>query len=161
MLSDTTQFSTGPGENIKRQIRAVADRLNIPINTESLSAQESFQKLAAALNTNQGSDARLAISEASNPHADLSPAGIDLMLRQLRGNEDYTQARAALAAKWGDKANSQNFESDVGSKLDPRAFQFARMRPAQRQTWVKTLDPADRKRVEDSYNFAHDNGLIK
>lgn len=139
MLADTSQFTTGPGTDVIARVRAVANRLGLNVNTEGLSAVESFKKLAAALNAGQGSDARLSVSEASNPHADLSPAGIDLMLRQLRGNEDYNQARGKLAAAHPDKTNIAGFEDKTGSQLDPRTFQYDRMTGPQKATYFNSL----------------------
>ena len=155
MLGDTTQFTTGPLASRIETVRAVANRFGIPVSTEGLSAAESFNKLAAQLANAQGanSDARLNVNVAANPHQELSPAGVDLMLRQLQGNEDYLQARGKLAAAYGDQTDIKKFESDVGSKVDPRAFQFARMTPAQRQTYDKGLSATDRAAVRSSYNW--------
>lgn len=144
MLADTSQFTTGPGADAIAKLRAIGNRLRLNVDTEGLSAAESFKKLAAALNSNQGSDARLSVSEASNPHADLSPAGIDLMLRQLRGNEDYLQARAKLASTYPDLSDNRGFEAKVGSKLDPRTFQYDRMSPPQKATFFKSLSDKDK-----------------
>lgn len=144
MLSDTSQFTSGPGTDAIARVRAVANRLGLNVNTEGLSAVESFKKLAAALNANQGSDARLSVSEASNPHADLSPAGIDLMIRQLRGNEDYNLARAKLAATYPDKTDKTGFEAKVGAQLDPRTFQYDRMTPGQKSTFFKSIDDKEK-----------------
>lgn len=144
MLADTSQFTTGPGADAIAKLRAIGNRLRLNVDTEGLSAAESFKKLAAALNSNQGSDARLSVSEASNPHADLSPAGIDMMLRQLRGNEDYLQARAKLASTYPDLSDNRGFEAKVGSKLDPRTFQYDRMSPPQKATFFKSLSDKDK-----------------
>jgi hypothetical protein len=155
MLGDTSQFTTGPLASRIETVRAVANRFGLPVSTEGLSAAESFNKLAAQLANAQGanSDARLNVNVAANPHQELSPAGVDLMLRQLQGNEDYLQARAKLAASYGDQTDIKKFESEVGAKVDPRAFQFARMTPAQRQTYDKGLSATDRAAVRSSYNW--------
>lgn len=150
MLSDTGQFTTGPGADTIARLRAVAQRLGVPVNTEGLTAAESFNKLASQLNSSQGSDARLEVSKASNPHADLSPGGVDLMLRQLRGNEDYAAARARLAATYPDQADRSGFEAKVGAKLDPRTFQYDRMTPPQKATFFKSI--ADK----EAFIKAHD-----
>lgn len=150
MLADTTQFTSGPLAAQIAKARAYAQRLGLSVNTEGLSAVESFQKLAAQLNTSQGSDARLAVSEASNPHADLSPAGIDLMIRQLRGNEDYNLARAKLGEAHPDQKDSRGFEANTAVNLDPRVFQYERMKPEQRATYFKALPD------KDAFIKAHD-----
>ena len=152
MLADTSQFTSGPLAEQIAKVRAYANRVGIPVNTEGLSALESFKKLAAQLNTSQGSDARLAVSEASNPHADLSPAGIDLMIRQLRGNEDYLVAHAKLASQYPDQTDNRGFESKVGSNLDPRVFQYERMKPDQKWTYYQSL--ADKASFRKAYDWA-------
>ena len=162
MLGDTTQFTSGPLASRIETVRAVANRFGIPVNTEGLSAQESFNKLAAQLANAQGanSDARLNVNVAANPHQELSPAGVDLMVRQLQGNEDYLQVRAKLAASYPDQTDIKKFENEVGAKVDPRAFQFARMTPAQRQAYDKGLSATDRAAVKSSYNWLANQGLV-
>jgi hypothetical protein len=162
MLGDTSAFSTGPLATRIEAVRAIANRFGIPVSTEGLSAAESFNKLAAQLANSQGagSDARLNVNVAANPHAELSPAGVDLMIRQLQGNEDYLQARAKLAASYGDQSNIKQFENEVGSKVDPRAFQFGRMTTPQRQAYYKGLSDADKAAVRSSYNWLNGQGLV-
>jgi hypothetical protein len=153
MLADTSQFTTGPGADVIARIRAVAQRLGANVNTDGLTAAESFKKLMSQLNGNQGSDARLAVSEASNPHADLSPGGVDLMLRQLRGNEDYNMARAKLAAAYPNRADKTGFEAKIGSQLDPRVFQYNRLQPAQKAKYFDSLP--DKGAFMKSYDTAN------
>jgi hypothetical protein len=162
MLGDTSAFATGPLATRIEAVRAIANRFGIPVSTEGLSAAESFNKLAAQLANNQGAgtDARLNVNVAANPHAELSPAGVDLMIRQLQGNEDYLQARAKLAASYGDQTNIKQFEQEVGSKVDPRAFQFGRMTTPQRQAYYKGLSDADKAAVRSSYNWLNGQGLV-
>lgn len=156
MLGDTSQFTTGPLADVKSKIRNMAIQLGVKGDTEAQTASESFQKFAAGLANAQGagSDARLNVNLAANPHMSLSPQGVDLMIRQLQGNEDYLQARGQQAASYGDQSNVKKFESEVGAKLDPRAFQFARMSVPQRQAYVKGLSDKDKAAVQSSYNWA-------
>ena len=164
MLADTTKFTTGPLASRIENLRAIANRFGITVNTEGLSAQESFNKLAAQLAQSQASaapsDARQTMAVSANPHQELSPAGVDLMIRQLQGNEDYLQARGKVAEAHGDKTNVQKFEQETGSKLDPRAFQFARMTGPQRKAYVESLSDTDKKAVRSAYNWAHGQGLV-
>ena len=142
MLSDTKLFTPGPGNDQILKLRQIAGRLGINGNVDATTAAESFNKLAAQLANQQGSgtDARLSISQAGNPHADLSPGGLDQMLRQLRGNEDYLGARAKLAAAYPNPADRSGFESTQASQLDPRTFQYDRLTPAQKATYFKSID---------------------
>lgn len=140
MLSDTRAFSTGPLADRIAKLREIGGRFGIPVDKDATSAAESFNKLAANLASQQGagSDARLAVGQAGNPHSDLSPDGVDLMLRQLRGNEDYLIARARLAAGH-DPSDRRGFESKVGAALDPRTFQYDRMSGPQKANYFKNL----------------------
>jgi hypothetical protein len=79
------------------------------------------------------------VAEAGNVHKDLSPGGVDLMVRQLRGNEDYLAARAKLAAAYPDMSDARGFESKIGSQLDPRTFQYDRMTDPQKRTFYSNL----------------------
>lgn len=162
MLGDVNQFTSGPLSDRILKIGQLAQRFGLTGSTDGTTARESFNKLAAQLASQQGagSDARLAVAEDANPHADLSPGGVDLMLRQLQGNADYLQARATVAANYPDKSDRNGFEAKVGQQLDPRAFQFSRMTVPQRQQYAGSLAPADRRAVRASYNAAVGMGLI-
>lgn len=160
MLADTSQFTTGPGADLIQRLRQVGTRLGIPVDPNATSASESFNKLASQLADAQGagSDARLAVNQAANPHNSLSPGGVDLILRQLRGNADYLQAQQHLAAGWGNPADYKGFQDKVGSNLDPRVFQYARMAPEQKATYFGSLK--DKSTFKKAYGWATDNGLI-
>lgn len=167
MLGDTSQFATGESgwNNFKttltRNAPAIAKSFNIA--PDSIAANESFDKFANQIADAQGagSDARLAVTQAANPSSHLSQAGADLIIRQLQGNADYIQARAKLAATYPDQTDRAGFEAKTGSQLDPRAFQFARMTPQQKVTFVSSIkSPQDKAKLQSSYNYAVGQGLI-
>jgi len=166
MLGDTSQFTTGPAADRLLKLRQIAQRLGITTNIDATTAAESFNKLAAQLaqQQNPGSDARMSVSLAANPHADLSPPGVDLLLRQLQGNNDYLQARQTLAQSWqADNNNPQRgnhnaFESNIATNLDPRVFQYNRMNPEQKRTFLTGMK--DPKSFMRSYDWAHQFGLL-
>ncbi len=166
MLGDTTQFTSGMNAvnnfktTLQRQAPAIAQAFGI--DPKQVASMESFDKLAAQIASQQGagSDARLAVAQSGNPSSKLSKEGVDLMLRQLQGNADYLQARAAVAAKYPDQSDRAGFEASAGSQLDPRAFQFARMTQPQRVDYVKGLSATDKAAVQRSYNFAHSAGIL-
>lgn len=141
ILSDTKQFTSGPGADALLKLRQIRGSLGLSVDKDATSASESFTKLVAQLNSAQGagSDARLSVAEAGNVHKDLSPGGVDLMVRQLRGNEDYLAARAKLAAAYPDMSDARGFESKIGSQLDPRTFQYDRMTDPQKRTFYSNL----------------------
>jgi len=161
MLVDTSQFTTGPLAGVIGKVRNMAGNLGLNINTDAQSAKESFAKLAAGLANAQGagSDARMNVNMAANPHEELSPAGVDLILRQLQGNADYIRARATLAAKYPDKAKYPAFQESV-KELDPRVFQLARMTQPQRDTYWKSLDDTTQKQLGAAIKKAKELGVL-
>lgn len=166
MLADTANFTTGPTSlninkaTLMRYAPAIAQTFGIA--PDAVAANESFDKLANQIAGAQGerSDARLSVAQGANPSSHLSQAGADLMLRQLQGNADYLQTRAKLAAEYPDQTDRAGFESKVGGMLDPRAFQYDRMTPAQRKTYASSLSTKDQKIVRDSYNSLHAGGFL-
>jgi hypothetical protein len=168
MLADSKQFTTGPlADRIKAftsfaTTYAPKTAAAFGVKPESVAANESFNKLAAQLADAQGagSDSRLAVNIDANPHVQMAPASVDLVIRQLQGNADYAQVRAKLAASYPDKSDQAGFDADLRQKLDPRAFQYARMTPEQRKTYADSLSTQDKETVRSSYNYAHKAGLL-
>jgi hypothetical protein len=161
MLADTAQFTTGPLAGIVGKVRNLAGNLGLNIDTSAQSAKESFNKLAAGLANAQGagSDQRMQVNINANPHEELSPAGVDLVTRQLQGNADYVQARAKLATQYPNRGDYAGFQQSVAN-LDPRVFQLSRMTAEQRQTYWKSLDSAAQKQVGDAIRKAKDLGVL-
>lgn len=164
MLADARNFTTGP---LARQIlwsRQIRQRFGLPVDEKATSAGEDFNKMAATLANAQGatSDARLNVTLDATPHAELSPGGVDLIIRQLQGNNDYLQARKVLAATYPDKADVTGFENTLGRNLDPRAFQLARLQPGkQRSDFLASItDPAEQKKLMTAYAWAQNRGLL-
>jgi hypothetical protein len=164
MLGDTKQFMPGPYANTLAAIRA---RL-APVfgaDEKALAAHDSFEKLAAQLALQQagsvgaGSDSRFSVTQAANPHGGISPASIDLILRQLQGNSDYIQARQKLAQQWPAKSDYNGFV-DSTRPLDPRVFQYERMTDGQRKDWFTAMDPKDQKAFMQAHKWAEGNKLI-
>ena len=168
MLADSKQFTTGPLNDRIKAFQSFATTYApktagaFGVDPAKVAANESFDKFAAQLANAQGagSDARLNVNQAANPHGAMAPESVDLVLRQLQGNSDFTKAKAALAHSWSDKTDRTGFEAHVRDNLDPRAFQFARMTVPQRQSYAAALSPQDRDAVKSAYKFAHDNGMI-
>src|SRR6185437_7976087 len=166
MLGEAAEFATGPekinewNKLLQRYTPGIA--ASFGITPQQVAANESFDKLANQIAGAQGerSDARLAVAQQANPGSHLSPAGVDLIIRQLQGNADYLQARAQLAAKFPDQSDRAAFESKIGSQLDPRAFQFARMTPQQKVTYYNGLSDADKAAVKAAYNNGVKLGIL-
>lgn len=170
--NDLQQFEPGPGVEITSHIKKVLSTWGptIPviggkfgIDTEKLGAYESFQKLVSQLADAQGagSDARLNVTIHANPSAALTKPGLDLIIRQLRGNSDYLRVRQQLADQWPDKTDVRAFEAQVGKNLDPRVFQYARMDEHQRRTYFANIKgKRDQDDFKAGYMWARQNQLI-
>jgi hypothetical protein len=168
MLADTKGFTTGPANARIKAFQSFASTYApkmsafVGVDPKTVAANESFDKLAAQLANAQGagSDARLMVNQAANPHGEMAPASVDLVLRQLQGNADYKIAKQTLANAYPDKTDSTGFETAMQRNLDPRAFQFARMTVPQRKTYVAALSPQDLTAVKGGYNWAVTHGMI-
>ena len=166
MLGDAAQFTTGPGAEGIKDFKAVVQRFApvvagaFGIQPDSLAANESFDKLANQLANAQGagSDARLAVNQGANPSSSRTPAGVDLIIRQLRGNTDYLTARARLAAAYPNQSDRPGFEASVASSLDPRVFQYNRLTPGQKTTFFNAM--ADKQSFVNSYDWAVGHQLL-
>jgi hypothetical protein len=168
MLADSKDFTTGPLNSRIRAFQSFATTYApksagaFGLESKTVAASQSFDKLAAQLADAQGagSDARLSVNQAANPHGEMAPASVDLVIRQLQGNADYTRAKGTLAAAYPDKADREGFDAAVNKNLDPRAFQFSRMTVPQRQTYAAALSKEDFTAVQGAYNWAVTHGLI-
>ena len=166
MQNTAAQFVTGRGANAMLDFKASMQSLVPPlakafgIDPNSIAQNETFNKLAAQLQTAQGAgtDDRLRVAGLANPDAHLSPAGVSQIISELRGNVDYLQARAALAQKFPDQTNSRAFEDQIGTNLDPRVFQYNRLNAAQRGDFFKGL--TDKEAFKRSHAWAQGNGLL-
>jgi len=161
MLADTAQFTTGPLAGIIGKFRNMAGNLGLKVEVDAQSAKESFNKLAAGLANAQGagSDSRMNINIAANPHEELSPAGVDLVLRQLQGNADYVQAKAKLAQAYPNRSDYGGFQK-AAADLDPRVFQMTRLTDEQRQTYWKSLDSTAQKQLGAAIKKAKELGVL-
>jgi hypothetical protein len=166
MQTDTSQFATGPGQAGVKKFQAgltawqpgIAKAFGI--KPESVAANESFDKLAAQILGTQGSDARLGIAQLASPSSSLTPEGVDVIIRQLRGNAAYNMARQQLAAAHPDKTDSQGFEANIAKNLDPRAFQYNMLTDAQKTTYFNAMSQADKTALKKSYAWAKQNNLF-
>lgn len=160
--AEVENYTPGKGADVIKDFKSILTRLNIlnPEGIKSLASQESVDKIANQLADalGVGSDARLHVQQGANPSSHNSPEGLKLIVNQLLGSADYVQARARLAAEYPDKGKIQNFENDIGSKLDPRVFQYDRLTPEQAQEYVKGIK--DFPRFLRAHKWAEDHNLL-
>lgn len=165
MLTASRQFVTGPGqfETAKNALMSTFPGLGrfVGLTNESVAAANDFSKLSAQLVAaqNAGSDKRMDLIEAATPSIVKSPEGVDLIIRQLQGNEDYLQARAKLAQKYPDQNDYRGFQAQL-QQLDPRVFQYQRMTQPQRDAWRAHTDKRTVDEITASAAFAKQQGLL-
>jgi hypothetical protein len=169
LAGEAAKIRTGPGadfvNDLKRTILGVGAQFGTTfgIDADKLKSMEDVIKIGNQLANAQGagSDARLKVNEGSNPSYHNTPLGLDFIVRQLRGNNDYTLARQKLAATYSDKSDIEGFESKAGANLDPRVFQYQRMAPGKmREDYFNTIAPADRPAFKKAYQWAEQNGAV-
>lgn len=164
MQAEGSQYTTGVGADTLKAIKGTLMRAGLDkvfgVDPASLAAQESVDKIANQLADAQGagSDARLYVQQGANPSSHNSPAGFDLILRQLRGNTDYLRARQQLAQRYPDQTDVKGFEANVGARLNPRVFQYERLTPDQKADYFTHL--TDREAFKRDYRWAEQSRLI-
>jgi hypothetical protein len=160
MLADTKQFLPGAYAETMKNLRTRLSPI-FGVNESALAAADSFDKIAAQLADAQGagSDSRMAVNIAANPHSGMSASGVDLVIRQLQGNADYLQARQKLAQQWPAKSDYSGFTDSI-RQLDPRVFQYERMTPTQATDWLRAMDPKDQRAFITAHKWAENKGLV-
>lgn len=166
MQNDLQNFTSGPGAHnvaqLEKLMQGYIPGLNGAFKTK-IAAQESFDKLANQLVTNAspGSDARQAVIQGATPNSAQSPEGVDFILRQLRGMTDYRLARGNLAATAPEagQGNYPGFQAGPAGKLNPQVFQFARLTPAQQQTFLSGIPPGEQAAFKHQFIDAWRHGF--
>lgn len=169
MQNDLAQFTTGSQAERtlgwKKFIQSWSPSIGAAfrIDPAEVAAQESFSKLAKQLvaAAQPGSDARQGVILGATPNADYSPQGVDFIMRQIQGMNDYKIARGNLAAGAPERGNGDysTFQSRASSALDPQAFQFARMTPDQQRTFYNAIPAGQRPAFQRQFDDTWKNGF--
>ncbi len=169
MQNDLAQFTTGSQAERtlgwKKFIQSWAPSIasSFGIDPAKVASQESFSKLANQLvaAAQPGSDARQGVILGATPNADYSPQGVDFIMRQLQGMNDYKTARGNLAAAAPERAQGDypKFQSRASSVLNPQAFQFARMAPDQQASFYNAIPAGQRPAFQTQFNDTWKNGF--
>ncbi|MBB2170491.1 hypothetical protein HLH36_19540, partial [Gluconacetobacter aggeris] len=139
LATDLDGFTSGPGHEKWRALKAFAANWGMPIDTSDVDSAQSFNKWAQQLANAQSqalgsSDARLSAAEHANPNSSLQKETNQLMIHQLMGNEDAINAKGqAWRASGLPAAQYQSWEQQFSQGFDPRAFQMLRMTPTERE----------------------------
>jgi hypothetical protein len=161
MLASSAGFVPGKGANAVQAFKSAMQywtpgiaKSFLGIDPAVIANQEDFTKIAAQIENAQGaqSDQRLAVVQAATPHAELTPAGVDKIIRQLQGNADYQQYRAKVAANYPKQYDYQGFQKDV-QQLDPRVFQLTRMTDPQRKEYWGQLDSTTKTELGNAIRY--------
>lgn len=131
------------------------------IDPKSVASTESFEKLAAQIADAQGagSDQRLNMTVAANPHLGQSPQGLDYVIRQLQGNSDYLRTVQQLAVK-SDQNDYRGFSAKIADSLDPRFFQLNRLTGEQQKDYIAALPSGEKDAFKRKYLTAKSQGLL-
>jgi len=167
------KFTAGPGADWTKVAKAFVNR-NVPLpqgwqfDPSSIASQEEFNKQAMQLAQQQfqsiggtGTDSKFASAFETSPNDALSNLGNKGIIRLLKGNEDALQAKnSAWLAQSNSNPNAsyRQFSQQFNSHFDPRVFQFKYLTPAQRTSYVQSMDPQDQQRFLVNATIARKNG---
>jgi hypothetical protein len=171
-------FTPGPGADYRRIGKALANTIipdslkdKLGFDPKSIASQEEFNKLGYQLAQNQfqalggtGTDAKLDSARSTSPNEFISAVGNKNIISLLKGNNDALQVKAREWNKWK-AANGEDsyaaFSDDFNQHFNPRVFQFQYVPKGNRQSWYKSMAPADRREFEDAADYAISKKWIK
>jgi len=152
---------TGLGSEKKLFAQKVADAIGIPYDTLKTSNTEELiknQNLLALVGGN--TDSARALAQVANPNVTMTKAGLNKVLNQLIGLEDFKSAKANFLSQY------QNDPTAYGQKLmqfnnaaDPRFFQ--QMTAEEAQQMLKSMTPAELQALRQKKAMAKQLGIIQ
>jgi hypothetical protein len=152
---------TGLGSEKKLFAEKVADAIGIPYDTLKTSNTEELiknQNLLALVGGN--TDSARALAQVANPNVTMTKAGLNKVLNQLIGLEDFKSAKANFLS------DSLNDPTAYGQKLmqwnnaaDPRFFQ--QMTAEEAQQMLKSMTPTELQALRQKKAMAKQFGIIQ
>jgi len=152
---------TGLGSEKKLFAEKVADAIGIPYDTLKTSNTEELiknQNLLALVGGN--TDSARALAQVANPNVTMTKAGLNKVLNQLIGLEDFKSSKANFLSQY------QNDPTTYGQKLmqfnnaaDPRFFQ--QMTAEEAQQMLKSMTPAELQALRQKKVMAKQLGIIQ
>ena len=152
---------TGLGSEKKLFAEKVADAIGIPYDTLKTSNTEELiknQNLLALVGGN--TDSARALAQVANPNVTMTKAGLNKVLNQLIGLEDFKSAKANFLSQY------QNDPTAYGQKLmqwnnaaDPRFFQ--QMSAEEAQQMLKSMTPSELTALRQKKAMAKQLGIIQ
>jgi hypothetical protein len=178
MKADVPNFYTGPFADHLQEAKSIL-RLFPGGDTlaDSVKGYEDFTKNAGALTRQAVHDTspRAAVQEfkligGALPNPEMSPAGLNQVLNEYMGLNDYriakTQAQQAWEQQQGGPGRVTGFETDWQSKVSPHAFIMMRMDPVARQKLFAQVGgtkegQAELQHLAQQMQFIQQSGLEK
>jgi len=152
---------TGLGSEKKLFAEKVAEAIGIPYDTLKTSNTEELMKnqnLLALVGGN--TDSARALAQVANPNVTMTKAGLNKVINQLIGFEDFKSAKANFLTQY------QNDLTVYGQKLmqfnnvaDPRFFQ--QMTAEEAQQMLKSMTPAELQTLRQKKAMAKQLGIIQ
>lgn len=170
------EFSPGPQSGFWKGFGQLAAQYGIAVPgappKDQVAAQEEFGKLAYQLAQSQfqalggtGTDSKLDSAMHTSPSELLSRYGNQGIISLLKGNEKAIQAQNDAWQRWQQAGNGPetygSFLSQWGKLYDPRVFQAAYMKPADRTRMLSDMTKSERQAYEKSLKVALQLGWIK
>ena len=177
MKDDTEYFYTGPGAELRGKMEAYLRLIN-PAFDKPVESREDFIKNAGALTRQATREAspRAAFQEmqfinSTLPNIEMSPKGLNAVISEYQGLNDYRIAKAKLQADWemehGGVGHIEGFESDFAAKhpVTPYTFIIQRMSEDDQneliRKWQGTAQGQEQlKRFKTQLQFAAQKGLL-
>ena len=158
LKDDAPQFTQGP---FAGHVQAVNTYLRAMFGTQvpQVASYEDFIKNAGALTRAavRETSSRAAVQEfklidATLPSPDMSPQGLNQVVNEYQGLNDYKIAKVQAQQAWeqqhGGTGNVQGFETDFQAKVSPYAFVFNRMDPDEQRGLVSRMRATSAGRAE-------------
>jgi muramidase (phage lysozyme) len=160
MKDNAASIYTGPGASYVGDFNKIA-RLVDPAYDDTVAARESFLKNGGNLirQATRELSPRAAFQEvrfvqSTLPNPDMSPKGLNAVIGELQGLNDYKIAKANAQAQWetehGGVGHVEGFESDWQAKapVTPYTFIISRMPQNERQELFGRMATTDEGRAQ-------------
>jgi hypothetical protein len=180
MQNDAQNFYTGPFADHVQQAKELIRLLpGGDAVTDQVASFESFNKNMGQLTRQAVRDTspRAAVQEfklisAALPNPETSPAGLQRVLNEFQGLNDYKIAKSQAQQMWEQRQGSSGqgdvtgFETNWQGNVSPYAFIVARMNPSDRQmlfnqVGATTTGKAELSHLQQQIQYIQQSGLAR
>jgi len=171
-LSD---FTPGPGAKWSKEALAATNRVAQTmglkgVGTDSVKAQEEFDKMATQLAQSQfqqlggtGANFQLESTISTSPNSALSKLGNKGIISLLQGNEDAIAAKNKAWQAYQQKNGPQSygaFSTEFNQHFDPRVFQFQYLNRDDQKKMISGMSQAQKNKLHDDALYAKQQGWV-